>query len=75
MQFPWVEASTNYGIQPQTSELAEKYNRTLTNRLWNYMAEKQRNGDIFAQPVTYEYNWQVNRSILTILISLVLLRQ
>ena len=47
---------------PATNGQAERYNRTLAQRLRHYVSEHQDDWDDFVQPLTYAYNMQVHKT-------------
>ena len=47
---------------PQTNGQTERFNRTLVQRLRNYVEEHQRDWDEYIQPLTFAYNTQVHQS-------------
>ena len=59
---------------PQSNGQTERFNRTLVERLWDYVNEHQRDWDDYVQPLTFEYNMQVHRSTETTPFDLVLTR-
>lgn len=61
--------------RPKTNGNAERFKKTIFARLRNYMAEHQRDWNIYRQPLPYTYNWQGHRSASLLLSSLVLSTQ
>ena len=59
---------------PQSNGRTERFNRTLTQRLRNYVEEHQRVWDDYVQPLTFAYDTQVHRSTETTPFDLVLTR-
>lgn len=45
---------------PQTNRQAERYNRKIVTWLSHYVADQQRNKDIFVQLLSYAHNTQMN---------------
>lgn len=56
-------ASTLY--LPRTQRRAERINKTTMTRLMPYLAEKQRNWNIFMQPFKNEYKSKARKSVYT----------
>lgn len=44
----------------QTNGQPERYKKKIISRLCHYVAEYQPDWDIYVQPLTYEYNPQIN---------------
>ena len=53
---------TTTAYHPQTNGQAERFNRTLCQRLRLFVSEHQTDWHSFVQPLTYAYNSQVTRS-------------
>lgn len=56
-----VKHLTMTAYHPRTNAQSERFNRTIITRLRHFIAEHQRNWDIYVQPLTYAYNNQVHR--------------
>lgn len=54
----------------QTNGQVERYNKTIVTRISHYVRDRQRDKDIFAQPLIYAYNTAVHRFTNTTLINL-----
>ncbi|CAN8067637.1 unnamed protein product [Agarophyton chilense] len=53
---------TTTAYHPQANGQAERFNKTLVQRLRHYVADHQSNWHAYVQPLTYGYNLQVHRS-------------
>lgn len=47
----------------QTNGKAERYNKTIVTRLCHYVAESQRNWELFVQLLSYAYDTQADHTI------------
>ena len=59
---------------PQTNGQAERFNKTILDRIRHYVVEHQADWDKFIQPLAYAYNMQVHRVTNTTPFDLVLSR-
>lgn len=66
---------TTTAYHPQTNGRTERYSRTSITHLQHYVAEHQKDRDLFVQPLTYATNTQAHRSTKTWPYSLILSRQ
>lgn len=69
-----VKQLTNTAYHSQAIGQVERYNKTIVTRLRHYVAEHQKDREIFDQRLTYVYNTHVHRSTNTTPFSLVLSR-
>ena len=69
-----VRHFTTTAYHPQTNGQAERFNRTIVQRLRHYVAEHQTDWDLYIQPLTYAYNMQVHRTTGTTPFDLILSR-